>query len=457
MSPASSDAMRTDPDLRTDGLLAATAMGVYLLVMLGVTTEMTAALERCAGQVICGPELAGWSAAGVVMGHRSLAVLVGIVGAVTAGRMLRAPHRVRTRLAVAVAAVLYPLQALAGLAIAAGVSTVVVGAVHLAGGLAIFTLLSVALAWRLETTTAGEHHRDEITDAAADPGPTTRVGMYLSLMKPRLMWLLSLVAAAGMFLATTTGASITVWTAVGTLLGGVLAIGAAGTFNHILERDVDRRMRRTADRPLPTDAVGVHRAAAFGAILTVAALVTFWSVRPVVALLGAVAIVFYAVIYTLILKPNTVQNTVLGGAAGALPAVIGWVAVSGDVGLGAVALATVIFLWTPAHFYNLALAYRADYERGGFPMLSVVRGATTTRKHILWYLTATFIATVLLAVQTDLGLGFGIAAVAAGGLFLGFVVLLHHRSETRTAIRSFHASNAYLGVVLVSIILETAV
>jgi protoheme IX farnesyltransferase len=351
----------------------------------------------------------------------------------------------------------YPLQALAGVAIAAGVSTTVVETVHLAGGLGIFTLLSMALAWRLETTTAGEHLRSPPTATDDPPGPQSRMGMYLSLMKPRLMWLLSLVAAAGMFLASTTGARVEVLTAVGTLVGGVLAIGAAGTFNHILERDVDRRMHRTADRPLAADAIGVRRAAAFGGVLTVAALVSFWAVRPVVALLGAVAIVFYAVIYTLVLKPNTVQNTVLGGAAGALPAVIGWVAVTGEVGLGAVALASVIFLWTPAHFYNLALAYRNDYEQGGFPMLSVVRGATTTRKHILWYLTATFIATVLLAVQTGLGVGFGLAAVAAGGLFLGFVVLLHHRSDTGAAIRSFHASNAYLGVVLVSIILETAV
>jgi protoheme IX farnesyltransferase len=449
--------MDTPPDLRTDALLAATAMGVYLLVMLGVTTEMTAALDACGGQLVCAPEGAGWGAAAVVMGHRLLAVVVGVVGAVTAVRVYRSSVRLRTRVAVGLAAVVYPLQALAGVGIAAGLSTAVIEGVHLAGGLGIFTLLSLALAWRLETTTAGAHRADETPTKPADAGPQTRAGMYLSLMKPRLMWLLSLVAAAGMFLATTTGAQVTLATAVGTLLGGVLAIGAAGTFNHILERDVDRRMQRTADRPLAADAIGVRRAAVFGGLLTVAALASFWAVRPVVAILGAVAIVFYAVIYTLILKPNTVQNTVLGGAAGALPAVIGWVAVTGEVGVGALALATVIFVWTPAHFYNLALAYRSDYERGGFPMLSVVRGATTTRKHILWYLTATFIATVLLAVQTDLGVGFGIAAVVAGALFLGFVILLHHRSETRAAIRSFHASNAYLGIVLVSIILETAV
>jgi protoheme IX farnesyltransferase len=449
--------MSAHPDLRTDGLVAATAMGVYLLVMLGVTTEMTAALDACGGQVVCLPATAGWDAVGVVMGHRLLAVAVGIVGAVTAVRVWRASVRLRTRAAVAIAAVVYPLQALAGVGIAAGVSTAVVEAVHLAGGLGIFTLLSMALAWRLEATTAGQHAQATPAPTDEGAGPQTRVGMYISLMKPRLMWLLSLVAAAGMFLASTTGAQVSLTIAVGTLAGGVLAIGAAGTFNHILERDVDRRMRRTADRPLAADAIGVRRATVFGGVLTVAALVSFWAVRPVVALLGAVAIVFYAVIYTLVLKPNTVQNTVLGGAAGALPAVIGWVAVTGDVGLGAVALASVIFLWTPAHFYNLALAYRSDYERGGFPMLSVVRGSTTTRKHILWYLTATFIATVLLAVQTSLGVGFGLAAVAAGGLFLGFVVLLHHRRETRAAIRSFHASNAYLGIVLVSIILETAV
>jgi protoheme IX farnesyltransferase len=266
------------------------------------------------------------------------------------------------------------------------------------------------------------------------------------------MWLLCLVAAAAMALAG--GPGFTVRTVLATLGGGVLAIGASGTFNHVLERDVDRRMNRTSDRPLATDVVSVPNAVAFGALLAVASLALFASVNALAALLGATAIVFYSVVYTLVLKPNTVQNTVLGGAAGALPALIGWAAVTGEVGLGGIALAVVIFLWTPAHFYNLALAYRDDYARGGFPMLPVVRGETVTRKHILWYLGATLSAAATLAVLDRLGWLYVATAVTVGAVFLWAVVRLHYEQTESAAFRAFHASNAYLGMLLLAVLVD---
>ncbi len=166
---------------------------------------------------------------------------------------------------------------------------------------------------------------------------------------------------------------------------------------------------------------------------------------------------FYSVIYTLVLKPNTVQNTVIGGAAGALPALIGWTAVTGDVGLPGLALAGVIFLWTPAHFYNLALAYRDDYERGGFPMLPVVRGETVTRKHILLYLAATLLAATVLAEVTALGWLYAGTTVLLGAVFLVAVVRLHYEQTEGAAFRAFHASNAYLGLLLLAIVLDALV
>ncbi|ELK44384.1 heme synthase, partial [Haloferax sp. BAB-2207] len=281
------------------------------------------------------------------------------------------------------------------------------------------------------------------------------VNAYFRLMKPRLMWLLCLVASAAMALAGTVSPGLTPEVIAATLGGGVLSIGASGTFNHVLERDVDRRMQRTSDRPLAVDLVPVRNAVAFGLLLTVASVALFASVNWLAAVLGVVAIAFYSVVYTLILKPNTVQNTVIGGAAGALPALIGWVAVTGDVGLGGVVLAVVIFMWTPAHFYNLALAYKDDYARGGFPMMPVVRGETETRKHILWWLGATLVAAAGLAVMDALGVVYLVTSILFGGAFLYFVVRLHYERDDTAAFRAFHASNAYLGMLLLAIVVDT--
>jgi protoheme IX farnesyltransferase len=269
------------------------------------------------------------------------------------------------------------------------------------------------------------------------------------------MWLLCLVAASAMALAA--GPALDSRTVVLTLSGGVLAIGASGTFNHVLERDVDRRMNRTADRPLAVDEVSVTNALVFGFALALASLWVFLQVNLLAAGLGFVAIVFYSVIYTLVLKPNTVQNTVLGGAAGALPALIGWAAVTSSIDLPGALLAVVIFLWTPAHFYNLALAYKDDYERGDFPMLPVVRGERVTRRHVLWYLGATLLAAVGLAALAGLGWVYAAATVSVGGVFLWAVVRLHRERTTQAAFRAFHASNAYLGVVLLAIVFDTLV
>jgi protoheme IX farnesyltransferase len=269
------------------------------------------------------------------------------------------------------------------------------------------------------------------------------------------MWLLCLVASAAMVLAG--GPGFTAPVVATTLVAGALSIGASGTFNHVLERDVDRRMQRTSDRPLAVDLIPVSHALAFGVALALGSLALFASVNLLAAVLGLAAIVFYSVVYTLLLKPNTVQNTVIGGAAGALPALIGWVAVAGDIGFGGLALATIIFLWTPAHFYNLALAYKDDYERGGFPMISVVRGETETRKHVLWYLAATLVAAGALASMDALGLVYALTSVAFGGLFLYFAVRLHYEQSESAAFRAFHASNAYLGALLLAVVVDALV
>jgi protoheme IX farnesyltransferase len=454
---------------RFPALLAATAMGVYLLLLVGATAALSDAAASCAAFPACGD---GWSLPGtlagwVALGHRLAAVVVGgLVVATTGLAWLRGRSR-RVRLALSLATVAYPAQAALGALVATGTD---VSVLHLGAGVGIFVGVVAALAWDLEARTGDPDDEpaeppspslpDEPAPAPSLPdAPLARaratLAAYVRLTKPRLMWLLCLVAAAAMALAG--GPGFTVRTVALTLGGGVLAIGASGTFNHVLERDVDRRMRRTSDRPLATDVVPVRNAVAFGLALAAASLALFAAVDLLAAALGLVAILFYSVVYTLLLKPNTVQNTVVGGAAGALPALIGWAAVTGTVGVPGLALAGLIFLWTPAHFYNLALAYRDDYERGGFPMMPVVRGETATRRHILWYFAATLAAAAGLAALDRLGLLFATTSVALGAVFLWAVVRLHYERDESAALRSFHASNAYLGTLLLAVVVDSLV
>ncbi|WP_394343429.1 heme o synthase [Halalkalicoccus subterraneus] len=449
-------------------VLAATTMGAYLLVIAGATTALTDATAACSTWPACGGAypFAG-TAVTIAWTHRLLAALVG-VGALASVVMGWRSEPPRVRGALLVAAGLYPVQVGIGAVVATTGAPPTISAVHLLVGTLIFGGLLVGLAWSLERrfptrerdeplTKDPEPVRDRPDAPTPEPRSTTglraTLGAYFSLMKPRLMWLLCLVAAAAMALAV--GPALTVDTIVATLLGGTLAIGASGTFNHVLERDVDQRMKRTADRPLATEIVSVRNALAFGVLLGLASLATFYVfVNALAALLGLTAIVFYSVVYTLVLKPNTVQNTVIGGAAGALPALIGWAAATGEIGLPALVLAGVIFCWTPAHFYNLALAYKDDYERGGFPMMPVVRGERLTRKHIVYYLGATLVAASLLAAVDTLGWLFAATSVVFGAIFLREVMRLHREQTRSAAMRSFHASNAYLGMLLLAIIVD---
>ncbi|GAA0680083.1 heme o synthase [Natronoarchaeum mannanilyticum] len=468
--------------------LAAAVIGVYLLIVVGATATLTEAAAACGSWPGCGGRLSAPPSGdlAIAMGHRLVALVVGatVLTVAVVGWLGGVARRVRGALAIAV--VLYAVQVGIGAATATAGAVGTLSTLHLLFGTGIFGALVLSLAWTLEADTATPEDRDPVgrveddaepaetpspgeTDAAdetdaVDEVPTPEIPesalgrakltafAYFRLMKPRLMWLLCLVASAGMALAA--GDDLAIRTILLTLGGGVLAIGASGTYNHVLERDIDRKMARTSDRPVATHLVPVRNALAFAGLLTVASLALFVQVNLLAAALGLVAILFYSVIYTLVLKPNTVQNTVIGGAAGALPAMIGWAAVTGKVGLPGLALAGVIFLWTPAHFYNLALAYKEDYARGGFPMMPVVRGEAVTRKHILLYLAATLLGASALSAVADLGVLYAATAVAFGAAFLWAVVRLHRERTEGAAFRAFHASNAYLGALLIAIVVD---
>jgi len=451
-------------------LLAASAVGVYLLVVAGATASIADVVHSCSTWPTCEGAVFGDVGLLVAWTHRLIAAAVGVLIVATAAVGVRSGANRRVLAALLSGLALYPTQIALGAFVATSGATGPFPGVHLATGMTIFAALIAALAWQLEVETGSEDETPvketievpEIDDEEPD-GPaiadlstrerlTATVYAYFRLMKPRLMWLLCLVAAAGMALAA--GEELSTRTVLLTLGGGVLSIGASGTFNHVLERDIDKRMDRTSDRPIATHQLPVRNAMAFGIALAAGSLALFWQVNALAAALGLAAILFYSVVYTLVLKPNTVQNTVIGGLAGSLPALIGWVAVTGRFDLPGLALAGVIFLWTPAHFYNLALAYKEDYAKGGFPMMPVVRGETETRKHIVYYLGATLIAAGAMVAITPLGPLYTITTALLGAVFLWAVVRLHREQSEQAAFRAFHASNAYLGALLLAIVVD---
>ena len=464
------------PRSRFVALLAASTMGVYLLIAVGVTTALADAVAACPTWPLCA---GGWRAAlgdaalAVALTHRAVALVVAVVLVATVAASRRAATSRRVRGALAVGAALYPVQIAVGAATALTGAPTALSALHLVTAMVLFSALLVALLWQLEAgVPATDREPARATDAPAaadvspepsatasdDPvltpaGPLATVRAYVALTKPRLWWLLTLVALAAMALAG--GPALDAGLVAATAAGGVLAVAASGTFNNVIERDRDRRMARTADRPVATATIPPRRATAFGLLLAAGSVATFVAfVNVLAAALGVLAILFYSVVYTVVLKPHTDQNTVLGGAAGVFPALIGWAAVTETVGLPAVALGAVVFLWTPAHFYNLALAYRDDYARAGFPMLPVVRGDAVTRRHITLYLGATMLGAVVLGTATRLDWLYAVAAVALGATFLWAVVRLHRERDERAAFRTFMASNAYLGVLLVAVVVD---
>ena len=295
------------------------------------------------------------------------------------------------------------------------------------------------------------------------PTPTTRVGVrrkllaFVSLTKPRVMELLLAVTVPTMFLAQ--GGLPNLLLVVVVLLGGAMSAGAASAFNCIIDRDIDRLMRRTEGRPLVTGEVSTREAVIFASTLAVVStlwfgLLTNW----LAALLSVGAIVFYVVVYSLILKRRTPQNIVWGGAAGGFPVLIGWAAVTGSLAWPPVVLFMIIFLWTPAHYWPLSWKYREDYRSADVPMLTVVRGPITVALQIVLYAWATLAASLLLIPIANMGLIYTIMALALGVVF----VIESHRLFTRAVnrvdvapMRLFHYSNAQLALLFVAVAVDT--
>jgi protoheme IX farnesyltransferase len=276
---------------------------------------------------------------------------------------------------------------------------------------------------------------------------------YLTLTKPRIMVLLLLTATGGAFVGSKGAPSLGL---LATLLGGLaLACGGASALNHVLDRDIDQHMRRTDRRPVATGRVAPERALEFGLALSAFSFVVLASFANVLAALLAVfGNLFYVIVYTRYLKRSTPQNIVIGGAAGAIPAVVGWAAATGDLGLPALFLFLIVFYWTPPHFWALALLIRREYEAANVPMLPVVRGERRTAVSIVRYTVLLVGITLLPFLLGELSWVYLGAAVALGAGFLALALALLQRTTPARARSLFSFSLGYLALLFVAMALD---
>ena len=287
--------------------------------------------------------------------------------------------------------------------------------------------------------------------------PRGRVASYVALTKPRIIELLLVTTLPSMILAAH---GLPTWSVVlATMIGGTLAAGSANALNCYVDRDIDALMRRTTHRPLARHDVSPEGALTFGLIIGVLAvalmgLVTNW----LAAGLTAAAIAFYVVVYTMLLKRRTSQNIVWGGAAGCMPVLIGWSAVTGSLAWPAVVLFAVVFFWTPPHFWALAIRYREDYARANVPMLPVVASPQRVAGEIVAYAWVTVGASLVLWPLAT-GWVYGALALLAGA---GLIVAAHRLlvrtrqgSNAKAAMQLFHLSNSYLAFVFVAVAVDT--
>jgi protoheme IX farnesyltransferase len=287
-----------------------------------------------------------------------------------------------------------------------------------------------------------------------EPAPPAPWRDYVTLTKPRIMSLLLLTGLCAMFVGAE-GAPAGRLVAV-TMTGLALACGGASALNHVLDRDIDRLMgKRTRARPLAAERMPPTRALEFGLTLSAFSFVLLASlVNVLAATLALVGNLFYVLVYTRWLKRSTPQNIVIGGAAGAVPPLVGWAAVTGNLTLPALWLFLIVFFWTPPHFWALALLIRRDYEAARIPMLPVVRGVRETTRQIVLYALVLVLVTAVPFAWGTVGVGYLAAALALGGAFLWLALRLRRDTTPRRAALLFHYSLLYLALLFVAMALD---
>ncbi len=276
---------------------------------------------------------------------------------------------------------------------------------------------------------------------------------YYQLTKPKVVMLIVFTAIVGMFMA------VPAWPGMTALLFGTLGIGMAAScgavVNHVLDARIDLNMSRTKRRPLPQGRLSEAQALAFATTLCVVSMPLLWFIiNPLTAVLTFASLIGYAVIYTVYLKRSTPQNIVIGGAAGATPPILGWTAVTGEISSDAILLFMIIFVWTPPHFWALAIAKKEEYERVNIPMLPVTHGNEVTRKYILFYTALLVFVTMLPYVTGMSGLIYLISAIVLGGKFLHYAIRLRSDDGVKLPMQVFRYSINYLMFLYAALLID---
>jgi protoheme IX farnesyltransferase len=421
-------------------------VAVLFVTLGGLLVARTGAGAACLGWPLCSPHgLPGW----IALLHR---VGVGIASLLVAALLPVAwrehrDHRVLLPLAT-LTALLYFAQAFVGaLQTTRGLSPLWT-ALHALTAASLWIGLGALL------LASGFLSRESVAFPPLDVRQRARD--VFTLTKPLIVALLLVTTFAGLVAGARGWPSpaLMFWT----LLGGALAAGGSSALNQYIDRDLDKNMQRTARRPLAAGRMTPAEGLAFGLALSVTSfyiLVGF--VNLLAALLALAGIFYYVLLYSVWLKKATVQNIVIGGGAGAIPPLVGWAAATGRLDMTALFLFAIIFLWTPPHFWALALVRRKDYEHAGVPMLPVVRGTVETRKQVWWYTLALVALTLLLPLLGTTGMVYFGSALLFGGMLIFFAWRVYTRDGNKVAWMMYRYSSMYLAFIFIALVIDAVV
>jgi len=447
-------------------LAISNALLVYILMLLGSYVTGSDAALACLGWPFCTPAPGTVSnhLAAINILHRVFAVFVGLVMLWTVISALRRWRVARGQAIVAlVGGVLFVCQAIVGGLIVLLKEPAFVAGLHLALATAVWgtLVLLAALASNQLRAAPQQQEIEEMEQAEAEEKKETglvrqTIANYIDLMKPHVTVLLLGVTAAAMSIANQGLPPLAL--VIPTLLGGAMAAGSANCINCYIDRDIDLIMGRTQRRSLPSGRVEPQQALVFGIILGIGSFIIFIAfVNLLSAVLACSAILFYVFVYTLGLKRTSTQNIVIGGAAGAVPVLVGWAAVTNSLSLPAIWLFAIIFFWTPPHFWALSLLIQKDYEKAGIPMLPVVKGEAETRRQILLYSVLVLAVTLVLFAMGAMGYFYLVGALILGGGLIYLAIRLWRDQSKKWARTLFWYSNMYLAAIFAIMVLDRVI
>ncbi len=447
-------------------LAISNALLVYILMLLGSYVTGSEAGLACTGWPFCTP--APWAVsnhlASINILHRVFAVFVGFVMLWTVISALRRWRVARGQAIVGlVGGMLFVCQAVVGGLIVLLEEPAFVAGLHLALATAVWgtLVLLAALATNQLRTVPQQQELEKMEQAEAEAKKEIGVvrqtiANYVDLMKPHVTVLLLGVTAASMAIANQGLPPLVLL--IPTLLGGAMAAGSANCINCYIDRDIDLIMGRTQRRSLPSGRVEPQQALVFGITLGIGAFIIFVAfVNLLSAVLACSAILFYVFVYTIGLKRTSTQNIVIGGAAGAVPVLVGWAAITNNLSLPAIWLFAIIFFWTPPHFWALSLLIQKDYEKAGIPMLPVVKGEAETRRQILLYSVIVLAVTLVLFAMGAMGYFYLVGAVVLGGGLIYLAIRLWLGQSKKWARTLFWYSNMYLAAIFAIMVLDRVI